>query len=270
MAKALFQLAGGPLSFLKEIHLDLQLKGKHLEPLTYATEDSFDKTVVSVLNDLMEENAEDLNLQEIYHVWALVKCASLGPSLSIRAHCNKKVRVENSQRQIVERNCEGLIESSFSVAEADVVRVPGNYKIPTITLPLGEGGTEVTYEIKPPRIKEDIFLLDIFNEMGITKTILVDVRNNKEESMNYARHRMLLHLCKNGETVFTSFEERAELIKILNDQCSMSQIKELNNKIAEVSKYGVKFRSVVETCPECKSKVEVFLPLSAGLDLSNR
>jgi hypothetical protein len=81
--KTKFKLAGGPLSYLKEVTVDLELKGKHFDVLSQASDENYERAVLSVLADLMDEDPFQLTSTELYHIFLLVKLASLGPKLNM-------------------------------------------------------------------------------------------------------------------------------------------------------------------------------------------
>jgi hypothetical protein len=252
----------GKFSAVPEVHLDLQLKGKHLDYLSKADPIAFDKTAIAILRELMDENPDMPSQRELYYLWLLVKVNSLGPTLNATANCTKDAWV-TSRGERTEKKCGATLNVTINLLESDVVRIPGDYKLPTVELELRTG--RETFSVKPPVIKEESFLLDIFQEQGYSREDIVDFENKPDLAMRFAKHRMLLYLCDENGRAFPDFDMRENAIKKLGDDNLLKDVEKLYNAVAEVDKFGVKFTSQVVTCPSCKSRVQVQLPLSAGL-----
>ena len=257
--KTKFKLATGPLSYLKEVTIDLELKGKHFDSLLLADQGNYERAVLSVMTDLMDEDPFQLTMQELYHLFLLVKVTSLGHKLTLNVRCTHLLAdpVGGSQRV-----CGALNKLDYSLVDSDIVYAPENYKIPEIEFV--SGGVSKLYEIRPPTMTQELDLLAYYQERGISKESLTE---DKLLTLEYAKHRILLHL-RNKETGdrFFDRQQREMAMKDISDN-SLLFMKTAGNMMEEVNSFGVSNKRMSLTCKECGGKISFRLPLSAGLSL---
>jgi len=259
--KTKFQLATGPLSYLGEVTIDLEMKGKHFDELVVADKNTYERAVLSVLGDLMDEDPYQLTMQELYHLFLLVKVTSLGSKLSMNISCTHLVR-DRSLTGDSYRECGASNSIEYSLLDSDIVYAPRDYKIPAIEFVYG--GVKQLYEVRPPTMVQELDLLAYFQERGISKEALT---SDKLMILEYAKHRILLHL-KNKETGDRFFDrkQRENAIKDIEDN-SLLFMKQAGDFMEEVNSFGVSNKRMNLVCKECGGKLSFRLPLSAGLSM---
>lgn len=267
--KSIFELASGPLSHLPSntIHLDPIMKGEHVDPLSIMDSESMERTALSVLTDLMDENPEDLNLQEFYHVWLYVKIASYGGTLTLTAPCPRTVRIPVPENKtFIERACGATLRTSINLNESDVKRCPASYEIPKVTINLE--GEEKAYSLIPPTMTDELNLISWFQEKGYSRKQLVATKGpDRAISTQYSKHRVALHFCREGskEPAFRDHALREQIVDKLLHELTLPELSAITMKVNEEASFGVVFHSGTAVCPVCKATVKIPLPLSAGL-----
>jgi hypothetical protein len=258
--KTKFRLAGGPLSYLKDVTVDLELKGKHFEDLSQADDENYERAVLSVLTELMDEDPFQLTSTELYHVFLLVKVTSLGPRLDMTVNCQHTVRSSGG----VERICGASNSIEYSLLESDIVYAPKDYKIPELDFELG--GRKQRYQVKPPTMTQVLDLFAYFQERGISRRDLAK-SDNKIVRWDFARHNMMLYL-RNIETG-DSFFDRGQRETAVKDIAAnpLSFIANLGKIVEGEDAFGVSNKRLNLVCKECGGKLNFRLPLSAGLSL---
>ena len=259
--KSKFQLASGPLSYLKEVTLDLELKGKHFDQLVVADQDSYERAVLSVLQDLMDEDPYQLTMSELYHVFFYVKVSSLGSSLPMSMRC-RHMTEDISQTGRIRRECGALNKVDYSLIDSDVIHAPKDYKIPTIEFT--HGGKKTLYEVRPPTMTQELDLLAYYSERGVSKEALTE---DKLITLEYAKHRILLHLkaVDSGDRFFDR-EQRERALKDIAES-SLLFMKKASEYMEEVNSFGISNKRMSVVCKECGGKSSFRLPLWAGISV---
>jgi hypothetical protein len=258
--KTKFKLAGGPLSYLKEVTVDLELKGRHFEDLSHANENSYERAVLSVLADLMDEDPFQLTMSELYHVFLLVKVSSLGPKLDMNVTCQHTIKGAHG----VDRVCGESNKFEYSLLDSDIVYAPRDYKIPEIGFSLG--GDPQLYQVKPPTMTQVLDLFAAFQEKGISRQDMLRPEN-KELRLEFGKHNMLLYLrnVETGDSFFDRQQREAAVRHIPENPLSF--LVKLGKIIEEQDAFGVSNKRLSLVCKECGGTLSFRLPLSAGLSL---
>ncbi len=264
--KKLFELATGKLSFLKEIHLDPIMKGRHFDVLTLGDTENFEQVVVSILRDLMEEDPEMLTMQELYHVWTYVKILTLGPTLSVTALCPKEIAFKTETKQSASKICNTPLETTVDLArDSDILRLPKKYKVPSLDFVIDPEEGVKTYYFRPPTLKQEMLLLARFQEEGHSRTDLISL-SKLDVSFHYSKHRMLLHVTdKEGNFLLLDYEDRERAVEALKDKNSLKVIASLAKFVQELASFGVVTKEKQVECSSCKSLISLSLPLKSGL-----
>jgi hypothetical protein len=258
--KTKFKLAGGPLSYLKEVTLDLVLKGKHFEVLSQATDENYERAVLSVLADLMDEDPFQLTFTELYHVFLLVKIYSLGPKLDMNVTCRHIIKGAGG----VDRVCGHSNKFEYSLLDSDIIYAPKDYKIPEIEFTIG-GQTQL-YQVKPPTMTQALDLFAYFQEKGISRQELLRP-DNKMLMLDFGKHNMLLYLrnVATGDSFFDRQQREAAVREIPENPLSF--FVNLGKIVSEEDAFGVSNKRLNLVCKECGGTLTFRLPLSAGLSL---
>ena len=259
MGKTKFRLATGPLSYLKEVTIDLELKGKHFDELVVADKNSYERAVLSVLRDLMDEDPFQLTMQEMYHLFTYVKVTSLGSKLTLNIKCHHTV---NDRASGAQRECGALNTVEYSLLDSDIIYAPADYKIPEIEFVYG--GSPQVYYIRPPIMTQELDLFAYFQERGVSKESLL---SDKLMTLEYAKHRVLLHMV-NKETGAHFFDrkQREDALKYISAS-PLSFMKQAADKMDEVNNFGISNKRMNLVCKECGGRLTFRLPLSDGLSM---
>jgi hypothetical protein len=253
-----FQLASGPLSYLKEVTVDLELRGKHFDQLAVADNASYERVVLSILSDLMDEDPYQLTMSEMYHLWLLIKVTSLGSKMSMSVKCHHVLE----DKAGIRRECGCSNPYEFSLIDSDVVYAPADYEIPVIEFVRGK--VPQKYHVRPPTMTQELDLLTYFQEKGTSRDALM---NDVAGVLEYSKHRILLHL-RNVETGDSFYDRklRESAVRDISEN-SLLFIKRAGDLMDEVNSFGVSHKRMVLTCKECGGKLSFRLPLSAGISL---
>ena len=253
-----FKLASGPLSYLGEVHIDLEMKGKHFDELIKAEEGNYERAALSVLADLMDEDPFQLTLSELYHLFLYVKVTSLSHKLSLQVRCRNVLQ----SRDGISRECGHLNSVEYSLVESDVNYCPKNYKVPEIKFSIN--GEERVYEVRPPTMTQELYLLDYFQERGVARESLL---KDKEMVLEFAKHRILLHL--KGKDAGEGFIDRAQREAAVKEiaENPISFMEQAGIKMGEVNAFGISHKRMNLICKECGGSISYRLPLSAGISM---
>lgn len=254
--KTLIQSPLGKLSKVPEVHINLEMTGAQYDLLSISDINSYTSVVLSVLKDLMEEDPYQLTYMEMYYLFLMVKCSSLGPSLTLNLECHNKTD---------HGVCGAKNTFSFGLNESDLKRVPEDYEPKHIKLTML--GLETEYIVLPPTMKYELQIIEYFASKGIGLDKLGDI-NNKQLILEYSRHRMsaTLHTLE-GDPAFPTDASREQAVKSLISENSVKSYKELANLVAEVVSYGVENKEYKINCKECGGLMKFRLPLQAGISL---
>ena len=257
MGKTKFKLPTGSLSYLKEVTIDLELKARHYDDLVAADENSYERAVLAVLKDLMEEDPFQLTMQELYFLWLYVKVHSLGSKITTNVRCKHIIHDKHADRE-----CGFLNTAEYSLLESDIVYAPSDFEIPTITFV--RGNIADLYDVLPPTMTQELDLFAYFQEKGIPKESLL---GNKQHTLEYAKHRILIHLRnKNTGDRFFDRQQREMALKDIADN-PLSFLKMAGDLMEKVNSFGVSHQRMNLVCKECGGKLTFRLPLQAGLSL---
>jgi hypothetical protein len=252
---------------LKEAVVDLELKGKHFDVLSQASDENYERAVLSVLTDLMEGDPFQLTSTELYYVFLLVKLFSLGPKLNMTVSCQHVVRGSNG----VDRVCGCGNTFEYSLLDSDVIYAPKDYKIPEIMFSLGgeessEDQRGQLYQVKPPTMTQVLDLFAYYQEKGISRKDLLRPEN-KDIRLEFGKHNMMLYLrnVATGDSFFDR-QQREVAVKHIPEN-PLSFFVKLGNMIVEEDSFGVSNKRLNLVCKECGGTLTFRLPLSAGLSL---
>lgn len=241
------------LSQLKEVNIDLCMTGRHYGTLATSDGELPESVVTSILNDLMEEDANQLTLSELRHLFMLVKIHSLENKLKFTVRC----RCTDSNGNF----CNEPHEVSAFLSDEDLNPTPEDYKVPEIVFRTEK--TEKTYKIMPPTMNLECALYDYFQTV---KNVQHDeIFKSHDTSFQYLYMRGILHLVdEKGERFFNENSTFDGLMNYL-DCNPYNFINELFDKVEEVSQFGVQNKTYELKCKKCGGKVLYNIPLLAGV-----
>jgi len=256
--KSLYKSPLGELSYLKEFHLDVEMLGEHFDALAKSSEENYEKTVVSILTDLLDEDANMLTLQEMTYLFLLVRIHSLSNNLTEEVECTNTVLKQTEFGTRRERcGAKNLIDIRLS--DADLNYIPEDYKPQTIIVKLGE--REASYKVIPPPMKEEIDLIGYFQERGFLRKQLM---SGKDEDrgllLEYAKHRGFLFLqnVETGETFYDRNRRQRAVAASLKAPAKF--VPTLLKAVKDVEAFGLKTLEKKYKCKECGMDLTVQMP----------
>lgn len=251
--KKTIKLPAPQLSELKEVNIDLDMTGRHYALLASYGGQTSESVVLSILKDLVEEDANKLNIAELRYLFMLVKINSLENNYKIQVTCthNKKDGKPCGHKQIFD----------VFLSDADLNPTPPDYEVPTISFRTDT--TEKEYKVVPPTVAKECQLFDYFQtEHNATPE---DIGESKELSFEYTFMRAMLHLVdSDGNRFIPDDMQFPEIMKYL-DYNKFQTITHLYDKVTEVNSFGVQIKTYETKCEECGGRLIFQLPLLSGL-----
>jgi hypothetical protein len=251
--RKLIKFPAPELSQLKEVNIDLDMNGRHYALLATCEGQVPEDVVLSILKDLVEEDANKLTLSELRYLFMLVKINSMEGNYYLNIECthrNKKGEICGHDNKF-----QGVL------ADADLNPTPSGYKVPTITFVIGD--TEKEYKIMPPTMDMESKLYNYFQTEKNAEP--EQIAKDKKLSFEYTFIRAMMHLVDEHDnrvvTVDTKFDDLFEHLETNKYQ----RITDLYNKVIEVNKFGVQNKIYTIKCEECGGTLVFQIPLLAGL-----
>lgn len=250
------KLPAPQLSVLKEVNLELDMTGRHYSTLATCQGQSPETVVLSILRDLLDEDANKLTMSELRYLFMLVKINNLENNFNAIVTCTH----ENDGKPCKHQNT-----FPIKLSDADLNPTPSDYKVPEIKFKTKIDGevVENEYLIIPPQIDMEIALTDWFlTEKGCT---FEEITEDKELSLEYTFIRGVMHLVdKEGNRVVTNPNQFPEVLTCL-DINKFNTVTQLTADCIEVDSYGVKNKVYSFKCKECGGTLVFQLPLLYGL-----
>lgn len=251
------------LSQLKQFNVDLDMTGAHY--ITLATSDNTnpEEIMLSILKDLVEEDANQLTLPEARYLFMLIKINSLENNYTATIRCK---RINPKTNDVCD--CENTFPIVLS--DADLNCTPKGYKVPKIKLNVikNDEQKEEEFSIIPPIISMEIVLKDwLLQQKGYSIECL-DKNNeefNAKAALEYTWLRSMLHLVnRNGERFVSEINDFENALKCM-ELNTYSTVSSLYKYAIEVDSFGVQPKDYEFTCKECGGKLTFRLPLFHGL-----
>ena len=263
--KRTFKMPAPQLSYLKEVNIDLDMTGRHYALLARAKSMLPEDVALSILHDLMEEDANKLTLAELRYLFMMVKINNLEDEYVVNIKC------EHIKGK---KTCGHINHVKVQLHDSDLNQTPSDYKPPKIKFRRDD--TEKEYTVMPPTAKRISELYDFFvtQKNASPQQIIED----DGLSFDFSFLSALLHLVdSNGEPFVKENDNFADFIDdglcedgktpkptVININ-KMSVIKQLLEYVNEVDSYGVQPTTVDVNCEECGGRLIVPVPLLNGL-----
>ena len=257
--KTLYKLPSGKLGPFNEINLETVMNVSHFDTLALLSDDDAERGVLAVLKDLMEEDPFKLSMRDLYYVFLLVKVSSFGPEIPVSVTCRNFIKDPETNARSV---CNHINQTTFSLADADIEYAPSDMEIPSVIL------HGKSFLIKPPSMADELDLIAYYQEKGISRQQLANVIDNKDQVIEYARHRMFLYLrdFDTGEAVYSDRDRREKALAEFKS-LPITVYKDITSGIDKVDKFGVKSQTHQVVCKGCNNTVTFRTGLLAGLTL---
>lgn len=255
--RKIVKLPAPELSQLKEVNIDLDMSGRHYAQLATSEGQIPEDVAISILKDLVEEDAGKLTMAEVRYLFMLVKINSLENDYEVTVSCTH----EKKGGKLGEL-CGCLNQVKIRLSDADLNPTPRGYKVPEMEFCDGE--SERTYLVMPPTADMESALWNWY--LTTKNKTLDDLADDKQVSTEYTFLRGCLHLVdkKTGERLVKQFNDFDYALKWL-DCNKFKTIHKLYESIVEVSQYGVQNKIYETKCKECGGTLVFRLPLLDGL-----
>ena len=251
------KLPAPELSQLKEVNIDLDMSGRHYAQLATSEGQVPEDVAISILKDLMEEDAGKLTMAEVRYLFMLVKINSLENNYEVTVSCTHQ---KKGGKEGEECGCLNTVKVRLS--DADLNPTPKGYKVPEMEF--CANGTEKTYLVMPPTADMESALWNWY--LTTKNKTMDDLANDKQTSTEYTFLRGCLHLVdkKTGERLVQQFNDFGYALEWL-DCNKFKTIHKLYELVVEVSQYGVQNKIYETKCKECGGTLVFRLPLLNGL-----
>ena len=269
--KKTIRLPAPQLSILKEVTIDLDMTGRHYALLASCEGQTPEDVALSILKDLVEEDATQLTLPEVRYLFMLVKINSLENHYSVNVICNNMVHTKDKDGKEFEKECDCVNHYDVFLSDADLNPTPPNYEVPIVKF--NRDGVEKDYKVLPPAIVEESKLYNYFlTERGANQE---QIMQNKELLYEFSFLRALLHLVDeeghrfvkpdDNYNVFIDKSSPKENPNTLYNLNNYQVITKIFDAVMEVNEYGVQPKIYELKCKECGGTVLFQLPLLNGL-----
>lgn len=242
------------LSQLKEVNVDLDMRGRHYAEIATSNGQLPEEVALSIVNDLMDEDANKLTLNELRYVFMLIKINSLENDYRVTVTCTH----EKKDGSI----CGHENVKQIKLSDADLNFPKKSYHPPVIRF--SYSGEEKEWRVIPPTVDMECAVLNWFlTEKGIRRE---DLLTDKKESFNFTYIRSVMHLADEvtGERAVKEITDFEAALNSL-DENKYSIVHKLYEMVEEVSQYGLTSKMYELTCKECGGKLVFHLPLLDGL-----
>lgn len=249
------KLPAPELSQLKEVDIELDMSGKHYAQLACSQGQIAEDVALSILKDLVEQDANKLTISELRYLFMLVKINAMDNAYIVPVMCTH-IKKDGTQ-------CKHVTEYKVNLSDADLNRPPKNYKVPKIEFVIDDK-TQKTYKVMPPTMDMESALLNWFIiEKGHTTE---ELENDKEVSLKYTFRRGLMHLVDDDGNRLINNVEQFETCDAYFEINKYQTVRDLYAYMNEVDKFGVQSNKEYEfTCKECGGRLSFQLPLLNGL-----
>ena len=263
--KRTFKMPAPQLSYLKEVNIDLDMTGRHYALLARARDMLPEDVALSILKDLMEEDANQLTLAELRYLFMMVKINNLENDYVVDIQC------EHIKGK---KTCGCINHVKIQIQDTDLNPTPSDYEVPKIKFRRDE--TEKEYKVMPPTVKRISELYDFFvTQKNANPEKII---NDDQLSFEFSFLSGLLHLVDlEGNPFIRETDNFADFIDdglcednkmpkptVININ-KMSVIRQLLAYVNEVDSYGVQPTTVDVNCKECGGRLIVPVPLLDGL-----
>ena len=263
--KRTIKLPAPQLSYLKEVNIDLDMTGRHYALLASCEGMLPEDVALSILKDLMEEDANKLTLPELRYLFMMVKINSLENKYGIDIQC---------QHIKGKGLCNAMNHVDILLSDADLNPTPSDYEPPKINFRRDD--KEKEYTVMPPTVKRISELYDFFlTKKNANQEKII---NDKTLSFEFTFLQGLLHLVdKEGNPFVKDDDNFADLLDtglcedsktpkptVLNIN-KLNTITKLLEYVIEVDSYGVQPTAIDIKCKECGGRIIVQVPLLNGL-----
>lgn len=242
------------LSQLKQVTVDLDMTGRHYQLLATSEGMISEDVALSIVNDLLDEDANKLTMNELRYIFMLIKINSLENQYEAKVTCTRKDKDG--------KTCNHTNTYKLYLSDADLNKTPRHYKVPTIEFTT-ENDELKQYRVMPPTMDMESALISWYlNDKNVS---IEQLSEDKNVAFDYQCIRAIMHLVDDkGNRVVDTLTDFEYVFKFLdlNTYQTMNKLYEL---VLEVSSFGVQNKLYEFKCEECGGTLVFQLPLLYGL-----
>lgn len=241
------------LSCYKEVNVDLDMTGAHYILLSESKGRVPEEVALSIVRDLMEEDANKLTINDLRYVFTLIKINSLENDYSATVRCT--IVKPGGAVCGHENTCD------VRLSDSDLNCAPDGYAVPEISL--YAGGKERKFKVMPPTCDIEIGLYDYFTtKKGKTAE---ELNGDSSASMEFALIRAVCHLVgEDGERLIDDLSKFDGALDVIRAN-KFAKVTELLKLANEVGAFGVQNKEYTIVCKECGGTLRFRLPFLHGL-----
>lgn len=254
--KKTIQLPAPELSQLKQVDIDLDMTGRHYQLLATSEGMIPEDVALSILKDLMGKEANKLTMNELRYLFMLVKINSLENKYEANVTCTRILKTG--------KPCNHENKYDIFLSDADLNPTPKGYEAPKIMFAIDDGESK-EYTVMPPTMDMETALITWYTTTK-GKTVN-ELTEDKNVAFDYLFIRSVMHLVDSkGNRIVDKLDDFEYVFDYL-DCNKYSIVDELNEKVMEVSKFGVQNKVYKFKCKECGGTLVFQLPLLYGLTM---
>lgn len=241
------------LSQLKTFNIDLDMTGRHYALLASCEGQVPEDVALSILKDLLEEDANKLTIAELRYLFMLVKINSMENEYPVYVICTHNKEDGTP--------CKHKNKYKVYLSDNDLNKTPNNYQVPAIMFRTED--TEKEYKVMPPTMDLETKLYEYFQT---DKNVSYDkIGENKQDAFEYTFIRDVMHLVDKGGTRLVNLDTNLSDVNKYLDCNKYKTIGQLYELCAKVDSYGVQNKVYHIKCKECGGNLVFQLPLLNGL-----
>ena len=264
--KKTIKMPAPQLSWLKEVNIDLDMTGRHYALLASCEGQLPEEVALSILKDLVEEDANQLTLAELRYLFMLVKIENLENEYTVTAIC------QHHKKDGTLCNHENHVK--VFISDADLNPTSSDYEPPKIKF--RRDNTEKEYSVLEPPVNRIVELYNYFQTSRNATSL--DIEKDDELKRDFSMLYGLLHLYDSEGNPFVketdNFSDLIDTGYMEDNKTPKPTVININkftsfNKLLDytlqVDSFGVQTKEYDIVCEECGGRIVFQLPLLNGL-----
>lgn len=257
--KTEIKLPSGKKGFYPSVVMETMMTGKHHKTLLTAPASLFERTIASIIKDLMDEkyDVNKISFTDMIYLFFLTRATSVSPVYSVDWVCNRKIK---SKASGVEGDCNAKNTFELDITKMKVISLPDSFDYPKYDCVINE--TETKVFVRLLTLSEEFDIIDDLLETGIAKEDLYGA-----SSTLYARERLLRSLSFE-DSKFATFtkEEKEAVLDSLSFSINASLLQDLEFLLST----GIDLSPKKVKCETCGGVLTLGIPFSSEFFLPQK
>jgi len=256
--KTVIPLPTGHLLPIQEVHGDLNLTGEQHDTLLMAGEELFERTMMSVIQENVDEDVYGLPLAVNGYLFNLMKINSITSQWTSTWTCARIIENPTNKKRV---QCSHQNKFTFNASGFEYREIPAKFKYPRYTWSDPEG-KEISFYVKALSTAQEFEVLDFFLEQpGITRK---NLHEDEKLLFKYFKRRWVTGLVIEGDAYTDMKPEDKQ--RFLNEHRVMAKdIQSSYKDLRYLDSLGHDFKPVQVTCEECGESNSLHIPFQWGL-----